>query len=610
MTGPACVGLEVWLRGRGFTAFCVVDDDGAEASDAAATIAGCGYVSGQATIVRAGTYREDVRPTAAPFALVAYPGERPVVSGADVVAPGGWADAGDGVWRHTWAWDPQDNGDGQRAAVRRREFLVLDGAALDQVGGEARPALEDGQFWVEGPPSAPTAVYLNPLGNADPNRATVEVGQRWQLFWPADVTSHKCHNTDQSGHLIAGMTFQHGTANRQHFNLCLGRSGGVLLDSDVSWNNGGPVDLDGSGHVVVGSRFRFNTVEGPGGTGAHDGLLAFNEIRGNGWEEHAGGHGGGGKFTRTRGLVVRNNVYAENDVNGLWLDVRNRHVAVLSNLFQGNASSGLFIELFSDSVLVANNVFFQNRMRTSDAQGAARLQGSVKVVDSNGLVLAHNTVVGAANAALAVSATDRSLWPCDQDGDPACGPNESAHGQNDGPPGIDRGPFRSHGHRVYNNLLMAENVGPYVNDHGRTIYPRANAIWDWGRRGGRRAERRLAGKLGLEQGARRSTLQTYNSVSSGLNTNAYADWASGMDDAGGGVFASPLQVLLDATSPAGAVRLAPGSPAIDGGIGAPPDLLDLFVGGPLETVARVAFSQDIWGRPRGAVPDVGAVEDE
>lgn len=94
----------MWLAGRGFTSYCTVDDDGAQDPDAdAITIGGCGYVPGQATIVRAGTYREDVRPTASNFAVVGYPGEAPVISGADVVDVV-WTQQTDGTWRTPWVW--------------------------------------------------------------------------------------------------------------------------------------------------------------------------------------------------------------------------------------------------------------------------------------------------------------------------------------------------------------------------------------------------------------------------------------------------------------------------------------------------------------------------
>ena len=605
----ACVPVEAWLASRGFTSVCTVDDDGAEDPDAdASTIRECGYGPGRATVLRAGTYREDVRPTSIRFALVAYPGERPVVSGSDVVEPGGWTDEGGGVWRHPWVWEPLDNGDGALRASERREVFVVDGHVLDQLGGAARPAVSDGEFWVEGTPSHPTAVYANPPDETDPNEAVVEVGQRWQLFWPSDVRGQKCHESSQSGHLVAGVAFRHGTSRRQHHGLCLGGADGVLLDAEVSWQNGGAVDLDGSDHVVLGSRLNYNGVEGPGGTGAHGGLVAFSEVRGNGWEEEDGGHGGGGKFTRTRGLVVRNNVYAENHVNGLWLDFRNRDVVVSANLFDRNVGTGLFLELFSDSVVVANNVFFAGRLRPHSPQGSARLQGSIKVIDSNSAVVAYNTVVAASNAAVLIGVTDRSEWPCAHDGDPQCGPDESPNGKNEGAPDADGSPPRSRDHRVYNNVLMADPPRPYLDEAGRTVYPRSNSVFVGGVGSDDEQSIEWRGNLSWDKGLEGSSSRTYHSVPSGVNVNAYEDWVLSVDALGGASFADPLRVLADVESAAGALSLPPGSLSVEAGTPIPGTVFLLFDEGPTRDAAVYALTHDAWGRVRGSSPSVGAVE--
>lgn len=584
-----CVPLAAWLAGRGFAKVCVVD---ARGGGDATTIAGCGFASGQATVVRAGTYREDVRPTASGFALVAYPGEHPVVSGADMVAPGGWVAVGGGVWRHPWVWQALDNGNGRTSTGRRREVLVVDGSIVRGVGGDARPELADGRFWVEGPPSAPTAIYFDPPGDLDPNATTVEIGQRSTLFWPADAPGGRCRGSRLSGLLVAGMTFRHGTANRQRFAVCLGDADGTVLDADIGWQNGGGLDLAGSRHRATGNRIHDNGIEGVGGTGSVDVVLAFNEVRGNGWDDPAGsGHGGGGKFTRSRGLVVEGNVYADNAINGLWLDIDNRNAIVAGNLLVDNDNAGLFLELFSDSTVVVNNVCASNRLRPRDGPGAARLAGCLRLTDASATVVAFNTVVQAANAALIVFADDRSLWPCDRDGVPACGTNEARAGQNPFPPRPDGQPRRADGTVVLNNVFLSRAVAPYTNTRGQRVTPRASAIrvavpgavgsvwggnWVWAPGGG-----------------------VYSQASGEMRD--HAAWAGVVGSLGGGVLPGPLAAVADTTSVGGMSRLAAGSPARGGAVPVPPAVLAAV--GPQ---AAHHLIHDVWGHPRRVPADAGA----
>ena len=564
----------------------------------ATTIAGCGYAEGRATVVRAGTYREDVRPTTDRFALVAYPGERPVVSGADVAAPGGWTHQGGGVWRHPWTWVAQDNGNGRTSAGRRRELFVVGGAVLRARGGDTRPALADGQFWVEGPPSAPTAVYLDPPGDADPNAEVVEVGQRWQLFWPADATRERCGSSRRRGLLVAGLTFRHGTSNRQRFAVCLGAANGAILDADIGWQSGGGLDLAGKNHLATGNRIHDNGIEGVGGTRADDVVVAFNEVARNGWADPDGtGHGGAGKFTRSRGLVVRNNVVSDNEVNGLWLDISNRNAVVAANLFARNANTGVFLELFSDSSLVANNLCVGNRLRTSDPPGRARLAGCIRLADASANVVAFNTVVGASNAALMVLADDRSLWPCGHDGDPACGPDEAPSGQNTDPADERGRPVRSRGNVFLNNVLLAIATEPYTNGAGRRVRPRASAIRVavpghaegsvWG-----------GNVVGAPGGAAYSTLA--------VETSDPAVWAAATGEQGGGAVAGPLAVLLDTASAAGMLQLAAGSPARGAAVPVPETVYARFDPGRRRDAARYHLTHDVWGRPRRVPADAGA----
>ncbi|PAP75942.1 right-handed parallel beta-helix repeat-containing protein [Rubrivirga marina] len=530
----------------------------------ATTIAGCGFAEGHAIIVRAGTYREAVRPTADRVALVAYPGHHPVVSGADVIPSGAWTPVDDDVWRHVWAWEAQDNRNGDLSPGRRRELFVVDGVVMRGVGGDRRPALPDGRFWVEGPPATPKAVYLNPPGDVDPNVAVIEVGQRPFLFVPADAAGGRCGTSRQAGSLVAGMAFRHGTSPRQRFAVCLGAADGTLLDSDVGWQNGGGVDLSGRDHTVTGNWIHDNGIEGAGGTGATDVVFAFNDVRGNGWADpNVRGHGGAGKVTRSRGLVAHHNVFADNEINGLWLDINNRNAIVAANLFERNANTGLFFELFSDSSLVVDNVCVDNRPRPNDPPEGARLAGCVRLTDAAGIVVAFNTVVEATNAALVVVIDDRSLWPCDHDGDPACGPNEARSGQNPRAPDADGRPVRSRDLVVLNNVLLA----------------RSGAA---------------------------SAIRVPAAVASASTWGGNLVWPSPRAERTGRAVPDPLAVFEGTTNREGTFRLATRSPARGSAVPVPPTVLSLFDAGRRRDAAAYHLTHDAWGRPRPASADVGA----
>ncbi len=174
---------------------------------------------------------------------------------------------------------------------------------------------------------------------------------------------------------------------------------------------------------------------------------------------------------------MRHNVFADNDVNGLWLDIHNRNAIIAANLFRRNANTGLFLELFSDSSLVAGNLCVANRVRRDDAPGRARLAGCLRLTDASANVVAFNTVVQASNAALVVLSDDRSLWPCEHDGDPACGPDEARSGQNPYAPASGGRPLRSWGNAFLNNLLLARPAEAYANARGQRVQLRGAAAW-------------------------------------------------------------------------------------------------------------------------------------
>jgi hypothetical protein len=79
---------------------------------------------------------------------------------------------------------------------------------------------------------------------------------------------------------------------------------------------------------------------------AHNNALNFDW----GWE------GGGGKWFRTRNMVIRDNHAHSNLGPGLWTDTDNIAVTMTRNLIEGNRNGGIFHEASYDAVFSDNTV--------------------------------------------------------------------------------------------------------------------------------------------------------------------------------------------------------------------------------------------------------------
>jgi hypothetical protein len=88
--------------------------------------------------------------------------------------------------------------------------------------------------------------------------------------------------------------------------------------------------------------------------------FAYNNIAGFKW----GWEAGGTKFTRTTGLIVRDNHSHHNDGPGLWTDIDNVDTLYEGNLVEHNTGPGIFHEI-SYSAVIRNNVVLDNGSRST-----------------------------------------------------------------------------------------------------------------------------------------------------------------------------------------------------------------------------------------------------
>jgi parallel beta-helix repeat protein len=121
--------------------------------------------------------------------------------------------------------------------------------------------------------------------------------------------------------------------------------------------------------------------------------LAYNNIRGYFWEWE----GGGGKFTRTDGLIVRGTHSHDNLGPGLWTDIDCVDTTYDGNTVVDNLGPGIFHEISGSAVIRDNDIIGNGYGKSSWAWGAG-----VLIAASFDVEVVGNQVVGNADAITAV----------------------------------------------------------------------------------------------------------------------------------------------------------------------------------------------------------------
>ncbi len=169
-------------------------------------------------------------------------------------------------------------------------------------------------------------------------------------------------------------------------------SGWDVLDCAVRYNHGIGLRI-GTGMEVLRCDIHNNQQMGIGGIGTNV-LVENNRIHHNNVQFNYGWEGGGSKFVRTEGLILRNNYAHDNQGPGLWLDIDNLDYLIENNRCEDNngtvgAASGIFVEI-SWGGIIRNNICRRNsRSYASYGWGAGIL---VAASGGQGLEIYGNTV--------------------------------------------------------------------------------------------------------------------------------------------------------------------------------------------------------------------------
>ena len=375
--------------------------------------------SGGTVVLRGGTYRQAIGTLNKPITLQAYPHERPVLTGLDVVT--GWAKTGSYWVTTTWISPfPQDQ---WRADEIRSTYPVAgkveqawrNGIKLNQVASLSEAT--SGKFFVD--PNSRKLYVAD-----DPTAATMELANRDELVLFSTgsdnskirglrVTSYAPVHLDAKGMVVVAapaMTIEHSQFDNSSAAGLWTAAAKVTMNHVTVVDNGsvGVGMYKGHNSLVENSQFSRNNAEHFNVTTC--GLSCTIA---------------GIKATRGDQMKFINNAFINNDATGWWCDVACSNVTLTGNAISGSTVNGIFYEISSvgnftnnyianaargfkvagsDHVAITDNTFVNNtqqagiyddsRPSTEDPYYGALLGQSWDTTD---LILESNTFVGGYN---------------------------------------------------------------------------------------------------------------------------------------------------------------------------------------------------------------------
>lgn len=336
-------------------------------------------VTGDAIVLRGGTYRTGGLLLSQGITMQPYRDEKPVLKGTRIATK--WEALRDGVWRTKWetlfSSRPRDwwrrEREGMRTPLHRfnNDMVFVDGVALRSAGWEGE--LDDKSYYID---YENRHVYIR----FDPTDRLVEI-TAWDIA--LNRTSKTAHGkpNDRKGPVIRGITFTQYAYRALEVE---GKRGAVPATEEPTDDPIGVVDPATIGKEVVGTVLEHCTIthcsrvagyfrgdgliirnclisdtstEGIYVIGSADCLLERNIIARNNVEQLTGYYPAAVKiFNQTRRVVVRDNLIIDNPhSNGVWYDVGNVDGVFVNNWVEG-CLDGFFFEI-SQGVVCAGNVF-------------------------------------------------------------------------------------------------------------------------------------------------------------------------------------------------------------------------------------------------------------
>jgi len=391
-------------------------------------------VTGDAIIMRGGTYRTGGLVLNQGITVQSYRDEVPVLKGTQVATQ--WEALRNGVWRTPWKrlfpqrpadwW--QRNREGMRTPLHRfnNDMVFVDGEFLQSAGWEGGLDAHTYTIDYEG-----GYVYIA----VDPKDRVVEI-TAWDSALVRTIKPVHGKQSDRKGPAIRGITFTQyayralevegvepdGPADPATFGKDV--VGTILENVTITYCSRVAAYLRGDGLVIRNSLISDTSTEGIYIISSADVLLEHNIFRRNNIERITGYYPSAVKiFNQTHRVTCRDNLVVEQPFsNGIWYDVGNVDGVFVNNWVE-NALDGFFFEISKGAVAVGN-VF-------------VNCDKGIRILNSSNVRLYQNTFV---NTVASFERTPRSAAGDHFGWHPATGPDVEAR----------------HGHVFVGNLLVAD----------------------------------------------------------------------------------------------------------------------------------------------------------
>ena len=335
--------------------------DGSTAHPFAAIQQGLDHAkAGDSVIVRPGVYHEQIKlnhggTAQAPLTLRAEKIGTVTVDGAapvtDLTQDSWRTQVGVAVWRSTsyaspympmkdpWglrdAWLKEGpTGAEQVELCSRNDMVWLDGRFLTQV--DTPQELASGTFYIDR--DAHTLEIALPAGDS-PAQHRVEVARLGTLFM-----------TENGASFVHVRGF-HFTRSASGYGMPVARfgnyatTGWVVADNVADYGSWGGMGLYGSHNLILRNVAAHNGCEGISGI-IHDTVLDGNATLYNNWKGIRDTYeSGGGKFTESARVLVRNHEAAYNRGPGIWFDINNSDITLDHVRAHDDHYAGIFIEI-------------------------------------------------------------------------------------------------------------------------------------------------------------------------------------------------------------------------------------------------------------------------
>lgn len=311
--------------------------------------------TGGTVVLRSGAYHESVTVSSKTVTIQNYPGEAAWLEGAETVT--GWVADGSAWrkpgWNHVFDHSPTYTS-GQ-----------ADGTAFWQFVNPAYPmASHPDQIWING-------VALTQVGS----RAGVHPG----TFYYDEGAKNLYVGTNPNGQRVEASTLSRALALRtpnvvvrgigiRRYATSVPTIGTVTLEKPhISLENVSVTDSATSGVAVTSTdaSLRKVTVNNNGLrgiSGNYADRITLDSVRvtnNNSQHFNHAPSAAGFKTGRTQGVTVRNSMFANNDADGVWLDMSTSNSIITGNDFENNGHHGVSLEVSATSV-VADNQFIGN----------------------------------------------------------------------------------------------------------------------------------------------------------------------------------------------------------------------------------------------------------